>query len=577
MGRILSYAGKNKKYLISAIIVLFISTIFGIIPFFLLNKIIMSLVEDTFVLSETLGLILWIGGCLILKAACFGGGLGLSHIGAFNILYNIRTTFSKNMAHHPMGHIMDEGTGKYKKTFVEDISSLESALAHMIPEGVPYICGVLLTIITITVIDYRLGIATLIMIPISMSPMGYMMKVGLKKMPEYYSSRDKLNQTLVEYVSGMEVVKVFNKTSSSYGRLKESAIFARDFALDWCKVTWKSTSVLYSILPCTLLVPLPIGVYLFINEKMTFSDLTLIIMLLLSIGEPLIKLINFMPSIPMLDYAIKKVEAVFVHEDVKSGEFNEISENCDVEFKNVQFKYENKEVIHGIDLNIKQNSICALVGPSGGGKSTLAKLLMHFWDLNGGSISIGGRAITEFTFENLMNHISYVSQENTLFEGTVLENIALAREGISREGVIEACKKAKCHDFIMNLEDGYDTNVGTLGGKLSGGERQRITIARAIIKDAPIVVLDEATAFADAENEFLIQEALSELLIGKTVLIIAHKLHTITEVDQIVVLVGGNIEAVGRHEELLEKSQTYQSLWEQNQLSVNWDLGGEAR
>ena len=576
MKKILAYAGGNKKWLLGAIVLLLLSTVFGIIPFYLLNNIIISLLENNFVLSKAITLIIYIAVSLALKAIFFGGGLGLSHIGAFNTLFNIRNTFSKNMAKHPMGHIMTEGTGKYKKSFVEDISSLESALAHMIPEGVPYICGVILTIVAIFIADWRLGLAILIMIPISMTPMAYMMKVGLEKMPKFYESRDVLNHTLVEYVSAMEVIKIFNKTSKSYNRLYEAVTESRDFTLEWCDVTWKAMSVLYSLLPCTLLLPLPIGIYFFMSESISLGTLTLVIMLALSLGEPLLKLVNFMPSIPMLGYAIKKVEEVFIHDDVKSGDYDKISESFEIEFKDVKFAYDEKDVINGITLQIPQNSICAVVGTSGSGKSTLAKLLMHFWDIKEGEIKIGGRNINDFTFENLMNHISYVSQENTLFEGTVFENIAIAKDNITKEDVINACKKANCHNFIESLEHGYETNVGVLGGKLSGGERQRITIARAIIKNSPIVVLDEATAFADAENEFLIQEALSKLLVGKTVIIIAHKLHTITEANQIAVLNQGKIEYCGIHDELLAKSPTYKKLWEQNEKSINWELGGKA-
>lgn len=575
MKKILEYAGNNKKWLYSAVVMLLLSTIFGIIPFYLLNNIIISLLEGNFVWKQIVKLVIYIGVALILKSVFFGAGLGLSHIGAFNTLFNIRTKFAENMARHPMGHIMEEGTGKYKKTFVEDISSLESALAHMIPEGVPYICGVLITIIAIFIADWRLGLSVVVMIPISMSPMAYMMKVGLEKMPKFYESRDVLNHTLVEYVSAMEVIKIFNKTSKSYSKLYDSVMSSKNFTLDWCAVTWKAMSVLYSLLPCTLLLPLPLGIYLFAQNSISLSTLTLVIMLSLSIGEPLVKLVNFMPSIPMLGYTLKKAEDVFVCEDVKSGNFDKMSENCEVKFENVRFAYKEKEVIKGVNLTIPQNSICALVGPSGGGKSTLAKLLVHFWDVNEGSIKIGDRDIREFTFENLMNHISYVSQENTLFEGTIFDNVAVAKEGITKDEIIEACKKANCHEFIMALEHGYETNVGVLGGKLSGGERQRITIARAIIKNAPIVVLDEATAFADAENEFLIQEALSKLLIGKTVIIIAHKLHTITDANQIVVLKDGKVEMCGKHEELLKTSTVYQTLWAQNQKSISWDLGGK--
>ena len=575
MKRILYYAGENKKYMYSAVILLMFSTVFGIIPYFILNEIIMSLLEATFTWDKTVPLIIYIGGALILKALLFGGGLGLSHIGAFNTLYNMRVAFAKDMARHPMGHIMDEGTGKYKKTFVEDISLLESALAHMIPEGVPYVCGVAMTIIVMIVIDWRLGLSVLITIPISMLPMAYMMKVGLEKMPKYYESRDVLNHTLVEFVSGMEVIKVFNKVTKSYDKLANAVGYSRDYTLDWCKVTWKSTAVLYSLLPCTLLIQLPLGVYFYANDLISLNNLILITMLGLSLGDPLIKLVGFMPSIPMLNYNIEKIESVFKHEDVVSGEYDEMSKDCRVSFENVSFAYKEEDVITNVSFSIEQNSICALVGNSGSGKSTLAKLLMHFWDIKSGSIKIGDRDIREFTFSNLMRHISYVSQENTLFEGTILENIAIAKEGISRNEIIKACKQANCHDFIMKLPNGYETNVGALGGKLSGGERQRITIARAIVKNAPIIILDEVTAFADAENEFLIQEALSELLVGKTVLMIAHKLHTITEVDNIIILDDGKIESSATHEQLLKKSPIYQKLWTQNQMSVEWNLGGE--
>lgn len=576
MKKIISYAGENTKFLVLAILCLFASTIVGIVPYYLLNKILIAFLENAVVWQSILALIVGVGVMLVLKSVLYGAGLGFSHIGAFNTLYNMRVTFAKDMAHQPMGHIMDEGTGKYKKTFVEDISLLESCLAHMVPEGVPYVFGSIIGFVVIFLADWRIGLAALIMFPISMLPMVYMMKVGLAKMPQYFASRDVLNHTLIEYVSGMEVIKIFNKTNQSYTQLEDAVNSATNFTLDWCKVTWKSSAVLYSVLPCTLLVPLPLGIYLYQSGSLSLSNFTLAMMICLSLSEPLVKLVSFMPAIPQLNYAIEKIEAVFKHPDVQNGDFAGRCPKCDVRFDHVTFAYGEKDVIQGLSLAIPQGSMCALVGASGSGKSTLAKLLMHFWDVKEGFIAIGGRDIRDFTFENLMQHISYVSQENTLFDGSVYDNIAIAEAGISKEKVIEACKKANCHDFIMSLSDGYDTNVGTLGGKLSGGERQRITIARAMIKDAPIVVLDEATAFADAENEFLIQEALSSLLVGKTVIVIAHKLHTITDVDNIVVLKDGAVEQQGTHAQLLESSEIYQNLWAQNQKSVNWNVGGDA-
>ena len=574
MKKIIEYSKGNHRYMVGAVMFLFLSTVCGIIPFYLINNIVVSLLDNTFIINDALMLVVYACICLVLKAICFGLGLGLSHIGAFNTLYNIRNKFTKDMAKHPMGHIIQKGTGQYKKALVEDVSSLEGALAHMIPEGIPYIFVVILTIIAVFIADYRIGIALIIMIPISMSPMAYMMRVGLEKMPKFYESRSILNNNLIEFVSGMEVIKIFNKTDRTYGKLYDSIMNALNFTLEWCKVTWKSMSVLYSALPCTLLIPLPLAIYLFTNGEIELSTLTLTSMLALSIGEPLIKLINFMPSIPLLGFSLTQVDNVFNHKDVVSGDYNKPIDKCDIQYNNVKFGYNENEVIKGISLNIPSNSICAFVGPSGGGKSTLVKLLLHFWDVNEGSIKIGGKDIREFTFDNLMNHMTYVSQENTLFEGTILDNILVANKNLTKDEVIEVCKQANCHDFISKLENGYETNVGILGSKLSGGERQRITIARAIIKNSPIVVLDEATAFADAENEFLIQEALSKLLINKTVIIIAHKLHTITKANQIVVLNKGQIEQIGTHDELLQKSDTYKTLWEQNQQSVEWNLGG---
>ena len=575
MKKLISYAGKDKKHIISAIILLMFSTVCGIIPFFFLNNIIIDLIEKQFIWEESLPYILGIGGFLLAKILFYSAGLSLSHLGAFNILYNIRSIFSKKMTKHSMGHIMSEGTGKYKKSFVEDISSLETALAHMIPEGVPYVCGTIFTLIAIFIVDFRIGFIQLLMIPLSMIPMILMMKVSMEKIPEYYKSKEDLNSTLVEYVSGMEAIKIFNKSTTSYNKLSNSIVKAKEFTIDWSNTTAKYMSVLYSLLPCTLLLSLPLAIFMYVKGVMELYSLTLIIMLCLSLSEPLLKLVNFLPSVTAVDFALKQAEKVFLHDDVKSGEYKEMTTECNVEFKDVSFAYEEKQVLKNINLTIPKNSICAIVGASGSGKSTLAKLMMHFWDIEQGEILIGGRNITDFTFENLMNHISYVSQENNLFEGSIFENLAIAKENVTLDEVIRACKSANCHDFISKLEDGYNTQVGMLGNKLSGGERQRITIARAIIKNAPIIVLDEVTAFADAENEALIQEALSKLLVGKTIIIIAHKLYTIAKANQIVVLNNGEIEMCDTHEELLKKSQTYKKLWKTSEESVDWDLGGE--
>ncbi len=575
MGKVFAYAGTLKKYVYSSLVFLFLSVMFGVLPFFAISHLAASLLGGQAVgvgyIASVCGVVF---GALILKAITMGVGLTHSHTAAFGILYNIRKAKAKDMAEHPLGFIEHNGVGKYKKGFVEDIDILENLVAHMIPEGIPNVFIVFLTYIFIFLLDWRLGLLSFAIILGGLIPMGFMMRLGVRLMPEYYAALDTMNDNIIEYVGGMEVVKVFGKTTGSFEKLKNSILQARDFTYAWYKACWRDMSIMNAVMPCTILLALPIGILFYQSGSIGLNELILVLLLNLSLSAPLIKLMAFMPVFPQVGYAIEKIEATFHAVPIQTGSKSEVPENFDIALENVKFSYnEDAEVLQGLDAVFKQGELTALVGESGSGKSTIAKLIVHFWDVSDGKITIGGTDIREFAGKTLMSMISYVGQDAVLFDGSIMDNLLMGKEGASKEEAVLAAKNACCHDFIMKLEKGYDTNVGTMGGKLSGGEKQRITIARAMLKDAPIVILDEATAHTDSENEDLIQEALSNLLKNKTVIVIAHRLTTITAADKIMVMEGGQVQAEARHEELLKISPIYNRLWQESVKSVEWTIG----
>ena len=573
MKKLIAYMGVWKKYIFIATCCMLLSTIFSLIPFFALNKIVSSLV-----LGAELGLkwIAWASAAVLAgylgKAILVSIGMSLSHKAAFGVLLNMRKKYAENMIEHPMGQIMKNGVGRYKKGFVEDVELIETSLAHLIPEGIPYVMIVIFLYLLIFITDFRLGLCTLAIIPLSFIPLGMMTASGSKKMPKYYASIDALNSTIIEYIRAMEVVKIFNKTDTSFGKYKKTVEQARDFTYDWYKTSWLSSALLYAILPTTLLLTLPFGYTFYKAGSLSFEEFTFILILNLALSEPLIKLVEFTPNIPQVKFALDKLEETFATEPLQTGKIEELPSNFDVKIKDMTFAYGEKNIFDKFNLTIEQGKQVALVGESGSGKSTLVKLIAHFWDVKEGSIQVGNRDIRDYSSKTLMDMISYVSQDSILFSGTIMENLLLAREGLSEENIVQACKEASCHEFIIKLKDGYDTEVGNLGKRLSGGERQRLTIVRAILKDAPIVILDEVTSHTDAENEANLQEAMRILLKDKTVIRIAHRLSLITDCDKIVVLNKGNLEAVGTHDELLNQSISYKNLWERNLVVLNWGL-----
>jgi len=570
---VLFYAQEYKNKIYLAFFLILLSVIAGIAPYLITYDIIINFVENStvtpaylLVMAVSVGFFLWLRSFLHTK------GLEASHEAAYDTLMGMRIKFAKKMTKLPLGNISEKGTGSYKKNFVDDIESIELILAHLIPEGLPYVIAPIIVYIILFILDWRLALLSIASGLIGMVTVMFMIKGGLKKMDTYYGSAQKMNSTIVEYISGMEVIKIFNRTTSSYEKYVSSVENYKKYTLDWFKDSWNYMAVYGAVLPCTILFLLPVGTLFYIEGTLTLSSLVFSLLLSMSIGLPLIKLVGFLPLIPQLQYKVEQLEKTFEGEELKIIDKGIAPENYDVNFKNVTFAYDKKDVINDVSFHAKENSVTAIVGESGSGKSTLAKLLVHFWDVKEGEITIGGVNINDMSFEKLMDLISYVSQDTFLFNISIMENIRIGKPDATNEEVVAASKLAQCHDFIMDMENGYNTNAGDAGDKLSGGEKQRITIARAILKNAPILILDEATAFTDPENEDKIQEALNQLTGGKTLIVIAHRLSTIVESDNIILMDEGNLLVQGTHDELLKKSDTYKSLWGSHMESLDWNI-----
>lgn len=568
-----SYTGEYKGKIYLAIFLILLSALIGVVPFLLTYDIIIRFVENS---SIGINYLLMISGgiviALFLKGYLYYKGLDASHEAAFDTLMGMRIKFVEKMRKIPLGEINKKGVGSYKKNLVDDIDAVETLLAHMIPEGIPFVIVPILVYIMIFATDWRLGLLSLGSIPFGLIPMLCMTKSGIKKMPKYYKSAEDMNKTIIEYINGMEVIKIFGRTTDSYKNYKNSVEGYRDFTLDWFKESWTYMAMYTAVLPCTVLLLLPVGLNMYLNGTIELSEFIFSLMLSMSVGVPLTRALEFAPSGLQLSYRIDQLEKTFEGIEIKEGKKDFKIKNHNVEFKNVTFAYEEEDVIKDVSFKLGENTLTAIVGESGSGKSTLAKLLVHFWDVGKGEILIDGKNINKFSVSDLMKEISYVSQDNFLFNTSIMENIRIGNPEARDEEVIKAAKLAQCHDFIMEMDDKYNTSVGDSGDKLSGGQKQRITIARAILKNAPIVIMDEATAFTDPENEDKIQEALSKLIVGKTVVVIAHRLSTIVDADNIIVMDNGNLVAQGTHKELLKKSKEYKTLWNSHIQTMDWSI-----
>ena len=584
--KVFEYAGPHKKGLYAATAVVLISVLMGVLPFVLAYQVISPLVMgETIDASFIILRVVLVLVCLVLQAILYSWGLNISHKAAYDTLLRLRTALQKRFEKLPLGVIQDKGTGTVKKLFVDDVDSLEVLLAHSMPEGIANLMVPIAVYVAMFFVDWKLALLSLASIPISLIAMKTMYSVGMKKMGPYYMAGQKMNNTIIEYINGMEVVKVFNKDADSYERFRKDVSDYRDYTLAWYKAAWPWMAIYSSLLPCTIILTLPLGSWFVLSGWSALPDLILVLCLSLSIGMPLLKSLGFLPTMPQLNYKISALEQVLDAPELQQTPDSFHGKDDSIVYDHASFGYTKaqpgpdgkpmvveEEVLHDISFTAKAGQKTALVGESGSGKSTLAKLLIHYYDPQKGSISLGGQKLCDMSLEALNSRISYVAQDQYLFNTSLLENIRIGRLDATDEEVLEAARKAQCMEFLEKLPQGIHSMAGDAGKMLSGGQRQRISLARAILKDAPIVVLDEATAYADPENEEKMEVAIAELVKDKTLVVIAHKLPAVMNADQICVIDQGKLVAAGKHQDLIQSCPEYQKLWKAAQDSAEWKV-----
>ncbi|MCR4585563.1 MAG: ABC transporter ATP-binding protein/permease [Lachnospiraceae bacterium] len=560
---ILEFAGMNKSAYLFSVLMAIISVLAGFLPYCFVAKLVRAMIDGERDMSFYLAQCGMITICWLVNKIFHTISTTLSHKATFGVLAEIRRRLTKKLSKMPLGDVLDAASGSYKNIIVERVDSIETTLAHIIPEVISN-AVVPIGIFTIMVsVNWRLALLALISVPVGLFFYSLMM-IGANE--SYQNTIDKtkvLNDTAVEYINGIEVIKAFGKTRSSYEKFRIAAKEGADCFVEWMRRCNLWQNLAMSFLPAQLLSLLPFTAWFYITGRVDGADALLMIILSLGLVSPFMVIAGHVDNMGKMGTIIAEATAILEKREMeRPDKMIHKPQGNTIEFHDVHFGYKDKEVLHGIDLQIREGTVNALVGPSGSGKSTIAKLIASFWDTDSGSISYGGVDIKDIPLSEYNKNIAYVSQDNYLFDETVMENIRMGRPGASDEDVVAAAKACGCHDFIMNLEKGYDTIAGGAGGHLSGGERQRISIARAMLKDAPVVILDEATAYTDPENEAIVQSSVAKLVKGKTLIVIAHRLSTITSADQIILINDGSIETIGTQEELLRYSQLYRDMWE---------------
>ena len=573
LGILLSFAAPCRGKMAASVVLAILSVAGGFVPYLGVYQIIRLFLERQ---ANWEGILFWCGVCLAgyaVKVAGYALSTMLAHVSAYTILEGLRLQAADRLMGAPLGEVDSRPIGAMKSTIVDRIEDIEPPLAHMIPELSSNVLLPLVVVVDMFSIDWRMGLALLVTIPLALIPMAFGMRSYNKNYAAYMAANAHVNSVIVEYVEGIQVVKAFSQGERSYQKFAQAVSSFREFTMDWYRCTWASMNLCLSILPTTLLGTLPMGIYLYQTGVLDPALVTLCLMMALGIVTPLMSATAFINSMKSMQFAVKDTRELLDLPQLSQSEQDAPLEGCSIQLKDVSFSYggsDGKDVLHHLDLTIPQGKFTALVGPSGGGKSTIARLVARFWDVTGGSITLGGRDIRALPLKQLSREISFVTQDNFLFDCSLKENIRLGRPGASDEEVFAAAKAAQCDEFIGRLEHGWDTAAGDAGKQLSGGERQRIAIARAILKDAPIVILDEATAFTDPENEDKIQRSIMALSKGKTLLVIAHRLSTIQNADQIVVLEKGQIVDRGVQSELLSHCPLYQALWAAHVGAKTW-------
>ncbi|MCW3463145.1 ABC transporter ATP-binding protein [Chitinophaga nivalis] len=573
VSRLLEIAGKRKKLLLLSAILAVAHVLLAIVPYILIYTIIKAMLTppvDVALIQHNI--LLAAGASLASYALLYASGMA-SHVAAFNILYELRKQMAEKLGKLPLGFINKNNSGALKKIMADDVERIENFIAHSIPDFVKGITLPLITLVYLFVTDWRLAISSCLPIVLLAAVMPLLFsKKRTDVLREYHRSLEEMNAGIVEFVRGMPVIKIFGHTAGSFDQYSGRAYRFKEMVIAYIRDVSPGFGIFISFISNASLPVLALGSYLYFSGGITLSVLFLFLILGVGYIRPLFALSNLGSQISLINHGVKRLdEILFSHEQETAGH-EVLSDDFSIRFENVSFSYDGKRnVLERVNFTVPQGTITALVGPSGSGKSTAAQLVARFWDVQEGHIFIGQQDIRKVAPEELMRQVSFVFQDNFMFHQSLYENIRMGMDKTAAE-IVAAAKAAQCHDFISKLPQGYETFYGSKGVHLSGGEQQRIQLARAILKDAPVLVLDEATAFSDPENEQLIQQAFNKLISNKTVIIIAHRLSTITSCDQIVVMKGGQVVGSDQHTQLLESCELYANMWNAHTRAKNFAI-----
>lgn len=570
-----AYAEGEKKRLVLSVVLSVVSVMLGLAPFYCMYRLICMFTAGTATAAAVAGWCIAALAAYALKILTFTLSTGTSHSMAYAILEGLRLRLADRFLHAPLGDVENHTIGEIKSMMVDKIENLEPPLAHMIPEGAGHLVLPIVSIIALAVLDPRLALASLVTFPLSFICMGLTFKISGKNFTEYDKSSNRMNSTIVEYIEGIEVIKAFGRAGVSYEKYAKAITDFRTFVVRWLTSTFATMKLSFALFPSTLIGTLPTALALANSGSITAPQAALAVMLSMSMVGSLAKLEVFSENMRQVQFTVRNLEEFLEMPELPEPAARAEIKRTDVELKNVHFSYTGDaadEVLHGVDLRLPEGSFTALVGPSGSGKSTVAKLIARFWDVTSGEITIGGVNVRDMPISQLSKYVSFVTQDNFLFRGSLLENIRLGDPNAGDEEVMAAARAAQCEEFISKLPQGYNTPAGEAGKRLSGGEKQRIAIARMMLKNAPIVILDEATAFTDPENEDRLQKAIEALTRNKTIIMIARRLKTVRHADRILVIYHGRIVQQGKHEELITEPGIYADFIGGKKQTVDWKL-----
>ena len=585
LARLIEIAGTKRRLLIGAMLLAVITAIVQFVPIIAVYNILIELAEHALDPSLIDKAYIWLWSYIALGAFfAFGvltfASLMLSHIAAFNILYEIRMQLVQKMVRLPLGFFSRRASGELKKIMSDDVERIELFIAHHIPDIVTALLFPLILVSYMFAVDWRLAIVVLAVLAMAFYVMGrmYTGKKIREVSKRYVETLGRMNASIVEYIRGIQVVKTFTDSTNAYRKLNDDIKEYRKFANE-VNVQYQPTYVGFlTILSSALLFIIPVAVWLFVGSASSATFVPVLLMFLffcVAVFFPVLKLLWIGSFLNQNNMGVQKIDDILYMDEIEEPDIPRHPKDASVEFRNVSFAYDTTPILKAISFISHPGTITALVGPSGAGKSTVAMLAARFWDVQSGEILIGGVPVKEIPTSVLMDNVAFVFQDNMLFFDTIEENIRMGNKTATFEEVARAACAAQCHEFIESLPNGYQTLVGEGGIYLSGGEAQRIALARAILKDSPIILLDEATAFADPENEGKILAAFSHLIKGKTVLVIAHRLSTITNADRILYVDKGVIAEQGTHEQLLALKGEYARMWETYNRAKRWTIGGK--